>query len=292
MAGTLQYVGEPGLTFRDFDVRSGMRGTTTHFRVTSPNVAALGAYHNYLLTQGATVSFRCPDGGNDRELSVEVPGLTTGTAGSGIIELFADQWELLTNEANDTIFANPLIVGGATPLLDYNARIVLSKLALSGGTLIDAVNRCNADTVAKGGNLTPPSGGSFYAPTSGAAQQLVLEILKGQTEYMKPTYVLRHTSYCSAAATYNTSIDGEMKIYSTGQLLSEVCSGWTYTLPQRLRSKVSSIPIQYAPGSESGYYMWGWLKKITREPVLQNVIVEVSSEYECALWSVLRYRAL
>jgi hypothetical protein len=57
----------------------------------------------------------------------------------------------------------------------------------------------------------------------------------------------------------------------------------------RIRSKIGSIPTQVAPGDESLYYYWGWLKKITREPVLSNFMVEVSTEYELALWSLLRY---
>lgn len=300
MAGILQYLGDATLKFSDFDVRSGPKGCVSHFRVSSPSMAELAAYHNYLLTYGASVTFRGADGGAVRELDVEIPGLTSQTEGV-ITELFFDQWEMLTNEANDTIFANPLIVGGSSPVLDYNARTVLSKLSLNGGTVAEAVNRCNADLVASGGNLTAPTvanggvdrGGNvglqFQAPQSAAAKQLTLEILKGQTEYMKPTHVLRHTSYCSAGATYNTRMDGEMRIYSTAQLLSETCLGWTYNLQQRLASKIAQIPYQYAPGDEAPYYTWGWLKKISREPQLANFMVEVSSEYELALWSNLRY---
>jgi hypothetical protein len=288
MAGTLQFLGDPSLKFKDFDVRSGPKGMTTHFRVTAPDLANLVNYHNYVVQFGASVTFKGVDGGSEREISVEVPGLTSITSGV-LSELFFDQWELLTNEANDTIFANPLIVGGGSPVLDYNGKTVLSKLALNGGTLVDAVNRCNADITANGGNLTAPGGGTFTAPTSGSAKQLTLEILKGQTEYMRPTYVLRHTSYCSAGATYNGSVDGEMKIYDTPHLLSEVGYGWTYNLPHRLYSKIAAIPSQSAPGEEASYYTWGWLKKITREPVLANFVVEVSTEYECALWSLLRY---
>jgi hypothetical protein len=296
-SSTLQYLGDASLKFKDFEVRNGPKGSTTHFRVHSPSVAALTAYHNYIVQFGASVSFRGCDGGAERELSIELPGLTSETDGV-LEELFFDQWELLTNEASDTIFANPLIVGGSSPVLDYNGKTVLSKLALIGGTLVNAVNVCNSDltSAAPPGGLTPPTvdqggtaGGKFQAPQSAAAKQLTLEILKGQVEYAKPTYVLRHTSYCSAGATYNGRVDGEMRIYSTAQMLSEVGRGWTYSLPQRLYSKIAGILYQSAPGDEASYYTWGWLKKITREPVLANFMVEVSSEYELALWSNLRY---
>src|ERR1019366_6095788 len=190
MAGALQYLGDPSqpLNYKDFEVRGGPKGSTTHYKVNCTSVANLVAYYNYLLTFGASVSFAGCDGGEHRELVVELPGMSSVTVGM-LSELFFDQWELLTNEANETSFANPLIVGGDYPVLNYNDKTVLSKLALNGGQLVDTVNRCNAD-LAPAGNLPPPPGGKFVAPTAPAAAQLTLEIMKGQTEYMKPTYVL------------------------------------------------------------------------------------------------------
>jgi len=293
MSGILQYAGVAGLTFKDFEVRGGPKGDTTNFRVTSPNIGALVTYRNYLISFGASVDFRGVDGGADRELVVEYPGLTTETIGI-LSELFFDQWELLANESTDTIFSNPLIVSGASPVLNYNDRVVLSRLARDGGTITDAVSSCNSDI--SDGNLTAPnpsnggtSGNLFQKPSTGAATQLTLEILKGQTEYERPTQVLRHTSYCSATSTYNSSHSNVMKIYTTSQLLTEVGSGWTYPLPARLYSEISAIPTQFAPGDEAAYYRWGWLKKVTREPVRADFMVEISTEYELGLWSTLRY---
>ena len=295
MAGALQYLGDATLKYRDFDVRGGPKGCTTHFKVTCPEVAPLVAYYNYLLEFGASVSFAGCDGGEHRELVVELPGMSSVTAGV-LSELFFDQWDLPSNESNDTIFANPLIVGGDYPVLNYNDKTVLSKLALGGGMPIDALNRCNAEIDSGMSTLDAPTGlnggtsdGHFKAASSLAARQLAKEIMKGQTEYRRPTHVLRHTTYCSPGATYNASVAGENLIYGTSQLLSEVGSGWTYNCPNRLRSKIAAIPQQYAPADESNYYFWGWLKTITRESVLANFMVEVPSEYELGLWSVLRY---
>jgi hypothetical protein len=100
---------------------------------------------------------------------------------------------------------------------------------------------------------------------------------------------LRHTSYCSAGALYNTSTANTEKIYSPAQLLTEVGSGWTYNLPPRLYSKIAGIPEQYAPATEASYYTWGWKKTISREPVLSNFMVECETEYVLNLWSNLRY---
>lgn len=290
MAGNLQFLDDPSqpLIYSDFDVRGGPKGDVTHFRVTCSSLAKLVNYYNYILTFGASVTFRGVDNGHDRMLEVELPGLSSTTVGV-LSEWFFDQWELLTNELNDTIFANPLLVGGAYPLLNYNDKTVLSKLTLNGGTPIGTLNECNADRTTSGGTLVPPPGGTFTMPSSAPARQLCLEILKGQTEYMRPSYVLRHTSYCAPGVTYNSNIDGEMKIYGVAALLSEIAGGWTYNCPHRLLSKISQIPVQYAPVEESPWYYWGWIKKITREPVLANFMIEVSCEYELGLWSVLRY---
>ena len=293
----LNHTGDVSLSFRDFEVRSGPKGMTTHFRVVCPIVANLVAYHNYIITYGASVTFKGVDGGTDRELEVEVPGLTSTTAGI-LSELFFDSWEMVTNESSDTIFANPLIIGGAYPVLNYNDKVVLSRLARDGGTMMQVVASCNSDI---GNGLVAPTAGNggtvaglFQAPgisgySNPASTQIQLEVLKGQTSYQNPTYVLRHTSYCSAGATYNANIIGTQKIYTPAQLLSEVGYGWTYNLPPRLYTKISSVPFQYAPAPEATYYQWGWLKKITREPVLANFMVEINCEYELGLWSNLRY---
>jgi len=300
MAGNLLSVGNSGLTFGPMEILYSPRGMTTRLRVTCPSLGPLVAYFNTIKSAGASGRFLGLDNGTDgvttaenKELEVEFPGLFSAAA-LLIGDVSFDQWELVTNESSETIFANPLIVGGGSPVLNYNAKTVLSRLARDGGTLSQAIDSCNSDITS--GNLTAPTAGNggtadgkFQKPSTGAATQLTVEILKGQTEYENPTYVLRHTSYTSATDTYNSNLANVMQIYSPAQLLTEVGSGWAYNLPTRLYSKIASIPFQSAPGDESSYYTWGWLKKITREPVLSNFIVEVSTEYELGLWSNLRY---
>lgn len=295
MPGTgLQFVGPASaLVFGPTRVDYSPKGNTTHFTVTCPTLPPLITYYNYVIQFGATGTFHGLDYGETRMLEVSVPGLTS--VADGIIdELFFDQWDLLTNENSDTIFANPLLVGGSSPVVNYNAKCILSYCAQYGVKPAGAVFDLNAMIGAVVTAPTPSNGGSadskFTTSTLNATHyQLYREILKGQVEYEKPTYVLRHTSYCSAGATYNTSTANTQKIYTTAQLLTEVGSGWTYNLPPRLYSKISGLPTELAPGEEAPYYTWGWLKKITREPVLANFMVEVSTEYELGLWSNLRY---
>ena len=320
MAGYTQYLGTAALVFGPLSIEYGPKGSVSHFTVTCAQIGPLINYYNYIVQYGASGSFKGLDRGVDgitqaleKELTVSVPGLINNL-GNVISELYFDQWELLTNEATDTIFANPLLVGGNSPILNYNDKVVLSRMARTGANMKTAVDSCNLDIATSPYGLIPPTvgagpfgGGKTVAGKAtpqfqnvgvgatvdaygGTAQaQIAVEIQKTQTEYESPTYTLRHTSYCSATQTYNNSIANTQKIYTPAQLLSECGSGWTYNLPPRLYSKIASIPIKYAPLNESPYYSWGWLKRITREPVMSNFMVEVSTEYSLGLWSNLRY---
>ena len=289
MAGNLINIGNPGLNFGAIRVSYGPKGMTSHYTVTCPTIGPLIAYFNYIVQYGATGEFFGCDNGldgvtsaEDKHLEVSVPGLVNNLS-EFLNELFFDVWELMTNEASDTIMANPLIVGTATGggWMTANDKDVLSVLITSGGTVSEAVSAANTNV---------PDNKPHSTPSDARTKQLILEILKGQVEYAKPSYVLRHTSYCSAGQYYNSRIQHVMQIYTPAQLLTEVGSGWVYNLPPRLYSKIASIPFQYAPAIEAPYYTFGWLKKITREPVLSNFVVEINTEYELNLWSNLRYQ--
>lgn len=318
--GDPSFVGDvTNLKFTTLHTVAGPKGTVSRYSVFCPNVEVLTAYAQYITQSGATIDFVGPDLGTERDMTVELPGIA---AGVNVPELFFDQWELLTNEASDTIFADPQLITPQpaltlyypNPVLNYNDKVVLSRVARTGDNITNAVTDCNTDIST--GNLPPPligtgprggggpntglagTPGQFQAPGLNspkdafggfAPTQIYHELKKGQAEYGAPTYVLRHTSYCSPGASYNTSIAHTYQIYTPAALLSEIASGWTYNCPFRLLSKISQIPVQFAAPEESPYYTWGWLKKITRETQMANFMVEVAVEYECALWSSLRY---
>lgn len=296
MAGSLQFQGYAGLVPGSLKIDYGPKGTTSHFTLQCPTIGPLINYYNYIIQFGGSGEFLGLDVGVDGQtsafdklLSVSVPGLVNNLS-NYIAELYFDSWELLTNETQDSIFNNPLIVGPSGWMTD-NDKVVLSYVATQGGTISQAVAASNA-AVALGTLPAPTTGGSagqYTAPTDSRSKQIYIELLKGQTQFERPAYVLRHTSYCSAGALYNTSTAYTECIYSPGQLLTECGSGWTYNLPPRLYSKIAGIPYQYAPTTEAAFYTWGWKKTIAREPVLANFLVEVSTEYSLALWSNLRY---
>ena len=282
MAGFLQNIGVEGLIFGPISIEFGPKGHVTHFTVTCKTLVPLINYYNYIVKFGASGRFLGCDvgvdmttGAEEKKLEVSLPGLVNNL-GAVLEELYFDSWELVTNEISETIFINPLICSWLTA----NDKDVLSMMSRDGSTPPQAVAK--ADELISW--RAPHS-----IPTDPAAKQLILEIIKGQSEYNKPSYVLRHTSYCSPGSLYNSGVIGEELIYDRGQLLTEVGSGWTYNLPPRLYSKISSIPYQSAPFDEAYYYTWGWKKTISREPCLANFMVEVSTEYQLALWSNLRY---
>ena len=298
MAGNLQGVGFAGLTFGPIKIDYGPKGTTSHFTASCLTIGPLINYYNYVIQFGASGTFLGCDVGIDgvtsaevKSLEVSVPGLVNNL-GIALSELYFDSWELLTNENSDSIFNNPLIVGSSGWMTD-NDKVVLSYVATQGGTVAEAVTACNA-AITAGTLPAPTAGGSaglYIAPTDARSKQIYLEILKGQVEFERPAYVLRHTSYCSAGALYNTNVSYTQCLYTPGQLLTECGSNWTYNLPPRLYSKISAIPYQYAPTTEASFYTWSWLKTISREVVQANFMVEISTEYSLNLWSSLRYAA-
>lgn len=302
MAGNKQAIGFSGLIFGPVKIDYGPKGTTSHVTVTEANnnAAALVAYYNYIVQFGASGTFLGLDKGVDGVTSAEVMSLEVSfpgvPAGYGYLsELLFDSWELLTNESTDSIFNNPLIVG-ATGWMTDNDKVVLSYLATNGGLLEQAVAECNYRCNSTPQSLPYPIAGGtgatpsqYQVPSDPRSKQIFIEIMKGQTEFGRPSKVLRHTSYCSAGNLYNSSIDHEECIYTTANLLTEVGSGWTYNLPPRLYSEIAAQPIQFAPAVEAPFYLWGWKKTVGREPVLSNFIVEREVEYALGLWSTLRY---
>lgn len=301
MAGTLQGIGFDGLNFGPLKIDYGPKGTTSHFTVQCLTIAPLINYYNYVVQFGASGTFLGCDVGIDghtgaeiKILEVSVPGLINNL-GNILSELFFDSWELLTNELSDSIFANPLIIGSYGWMND-NDRVVLSYLATNGGKLTDAISECNYRCNNSPQSLPyPASGGTgatpslYQAPSDARSKQIMLEVMKGQVEFSKPSKVLRHSSYCSAGASYNSSIAYEECIYTPAQLLTECGSGWTYNLPARLYSEIAAQPVQYAPTVEAPYYTWGWRKTVGKEVVLSNRIVEREVEFCLGLWSNLRY---
>ena len=286
MPGNVQSIGYAGLNFGAIEVVYGPKGVTTRYTVQCTTIQPLVNYYNLIVQFGASGIFKGLDLGVDgatsaeeKTLSVEFPGIFTSI--SNIISiLYFDQWELITNEASDTIFDNKFITGTnslnsfSTPILNYNDKIVLSRFDRVGGSLSDAITSLNQDIL--DGNIVPPvagagpfgggtAAGQFQAPGLSspkdayggtAPQQLAVEISVGQDDFERPTYVLRHTSYCNPNSLYNSGIEFTECIYTPAQLLTEVGSGWTYNLPPRLYSKIAQIPVEFTAVTEQPYYLW------------------------------------
>ena len=218
------------------------------------------------------------------ELDTETPIGGIVINGQLIPEYVFDQWEVETNENSESLFSCPLIKNN----ISSNDRAVIARAIADGLSLSDAASKCTADGV--GANWPTPVT-TFAAPTAAASLQLFNEMQKGQDSWGPFTYVLRHTSNANAQSYYNAADSYVNYIYSTAQLLSEVTSGslWTYPLPGRLVTKISSIPVQSAASDESAYYSWGWKKSASREQINAQFRVDIVTEYVLALWSTIRY---
>ena len=96
MPGTLRYAGDGTLKFGPIVVEYGPKGMTTRFTVTCPLIGPLISYYNYVVTFGASGTFKGLDRSSDgtlsaetKELEVSLPGLVNNW-NAIISELFFD----------------------------------------------------------------------------------------------------------------------------------------------------------------------------------------------------------
>lgn len=276
MSALITVNGTDGLIFSPTEIlHDPRRGMSFRQHVSAPkNQLALLRLMRQMQALGASGTLHFAQ--DDPTYEYELPGIPSNLTNL-IPELFFDDWQLLSNESTDSIWRNQIILGQ----INYNDRTVLARMERKSFTSKEAVAELNLDPLF--------SGTTFVVPTGAVSKQLGKEIDKNQTEYEAPVHVLIHTTVCSPTKLYNVARSNVMKIYTPAQLLTEVSSGWTYNLPDRLYSEIASIPVETAPDDESAYYQWGWLKKITRTVTTSNFMMEVGTEYVLGLWSTLRY---
>jgi hypothetical protein len=222
-------------------------------------------------------------------LEYEFPGIPYDMAGS-LSELFFDDWQMDEDSLTNTVFSNALVQAG----LSYNDLCFFQRYAklgsgTEGSAVVDSLNDdlANGLFVSTGLTGSPPQF-RFPAYTTFKAE-LFLMIDRDQTEFLDPLPVLHHTACCSPGATYDSYRAYEMCIYKPAQLLSEVGYGWTYNLPGRLYSQITSFPELSAPANEVDWFTWGWLKMRQTQKTQTNFMIETHQEYKLNLWSNLYY---
>lgn len=296
-----------------FDPR---RGMSVRQRVTCGILTATAQAQLLSLVEQAQLlgaSGRMIFSGNLPSMEYELPGVPSSLTGI-ISELFFDDWQMQMDDLTNTVFANTVL--GSNLL--YNDRMVLGRYMKLGSSaaIEDVITSLNVDvnaldaaghaspaivppTPSNGGSSTmgPTSYYQFQQPSStngtfySLMQQVFKMIDKDQTEFLDPLPVLHHTTVCSPGATYNSTRANEMCIYTPAQLLTEVGSGWTFNLPGRLYSEISSFPTRSPLPDETAYYTWGWLKTRQTQGTQTNFMIEVHQEYKLNLWPNIYYAA-
>jgi hypothetical protein len=189
---------------------------------------------------------------------------STSGAQAGVPDIPVDTWQLLGNDLQNDVKTHPTFLAlGRTEvgLIAADAEAVLKN-----ETIDDAYYITN--------------------DTSGALLNL---LVNGQTHYVLGQYVLRHTANVSNEFEGLTSADGELYIYTTSQLLSEIGSGWAFNCPARLRTKIGNIGVS---GTFHSGHMWGWLKKTSTETTSANNRSDISFEYWFGEWNTYLYPVL
>lgn len=200
--------------------------------------------------------------------------LQTKTAGAvgQYEEIAIDQWQLLGNEVQSSLFDHPGLKI-AVPFPEVWAMMAQYAPQIDGeDELIQKMDEFG---------LTDPQ---FFA-----ALDWFLLYSRGVTHYAHGQYVLRHTVTVPgnpyslrAASAINAFVSGGIEsIYTTSQLLSECdATSVTYGMPATMRTAIQSIPFEFASG-----YTWGWRKLPVTQTSAANARVDISSEYWLGLWN-------
>lgn len=204
------------------------------------------------------------------QLSDAVSSLVAEASGSqlGVADAACDNWQILCNEIQKDIKELPALAAKQASYPD-SFRIVLRDV----NNFLDGQPQVTTPTV---------------NPGSLPETAFLLDMLcKGQTHFALSQYVLRHTTTVSNAYGANVADRNVGRVYTTEQLLTEVCdtSLWVYPLPGRLVYKLQNIP---APLPQANY-LWGWRKLGSTETTSASNRVEISTEYWLEQWHILPY---
>ena len=274
--------GTLGPITKPFQVRFDPRaGQTLHQELTG-GIDELLAVFGLAQAQGASGELDVSPVLSKLSWDLPIQGITID--GFTVADYVFDQWEVETNEVSESVFSDPI----TQSLVSANDRAVIARAIADGTTLSAGADACTSDGV--GANWPTPVT-TFTVPTSGASLQLFNEMLKAQDAWGPFTYVVRHTSNVNSQSTYNVSDFNVNCLFTTAQLLSELenRSLWTYTIPNRLISKINAIPVQSPDATENPWYLWSWKKSASREQINAQFRVDIVTEYVLGLWSVIRY---
>jgi hypothetical protein len=191
----------------------------------------------------------------------------TGPA-AGFGEVAIDTWQLLANEQQKDIKEHPQVL-----LME---RTVPYSLA----AVLEAVEDYNDFQTIDA---------TWFTDTD-IAGRLFRMLIHGVTSYNVGQYVLRHTTNVSNVYDTNVADQNVERIYTTGELVTEICNTgyWLFPCPGRLRRKIEDMEVQTSDAD----LLWGWRKLPSTETTAAGNRIDISTEYWLAGWSTLLYSGL
>jgi hypothetical protein len=184
----------------------------------------------------------------------------TGQLVSAIESHACDSWQLLGNEIHKDIRELPGVLQTENNFPGTVGKAVKGVEWLNNGIL-----------------KTP----AFDGGAAEVGMWLIHMLVTGRTHYAAGQYVLRHTTNIPSDW-QNPIFDNSVECtYTTGSLLAEIGSGWSYPCPPRLRSKIGSLPM---PWQIPGGHTWGWRKLPSTETTAASNRIDVTQEYWLELW--------
>jgi len=182
-----------------------------------------------------------------------------------------DQWQILGNEERPDWMLHPTV----------QALVISDEIQDDFGTMRQGL------LDGTGGDQLFENGGPVDYLQGGPVDRMYRQALAGDTAFLRPQYVLRHTTNAPNRWAVNIADFGIEKIYTPAQLLSEAQSSalWIFPLPARLAYKIANIE---APTFQP-FYQWGWLKQPSTETNAPHNRIEIAQEYILYQWSTDKY---
>jgi len=237
-------------------------------------------------------------------LTLQRTGSTLGNGNTSPFSDITDKWEIAVDQEKPELFENETFILAATYLdTDYSCNIgeqifqcVRATASSSHANYADFWANANAQLIKKNDGTDLEVGGEkksvaiFLAAINAGVpayytyiRQFVSDYLRGQTNFLRGKYILKHTT--NAPSTYGSNVaDWNVeRIYTIAQLLSEAqsTSYWIMPLPGYLVYKILNYTV---PTYMQENRQWGALKTRSGAVTAARGRVEITTEYIIDAW--------
>jgi hypothetical protein len=189
-----------------------------------------------------------------------------------------DKWEMNVDQTQPSVFENDLFNSLMNQAVDKSTAITKLRAALQNSDPTTATDQWNT-------LVADPTFQAALGPAFGVGYSTLIQLQQyfddynlGVTNFVSGRYTLRHTTNAPNRWTANVADFNVEKIYTIGQLLSEVQNSnlWILPMPGYLAYKIANYAV---PNLRGPNYMWGALKERSSASTAANNRIDIVTEY-------------